>query len=44
MKKQEHLKPLTKQQFIKRALKSQEDIKAGRTTTLKKLRKEIRTW
>ena len=38
------LKPFTKQQLVKRALASEKDIAAGRTTTLKQLRKEVKNW
>ena len=43
-KEERFLKPFTKQQFIKRALTSEKDIKNGRTTSLKDLRKEVKTW
>jgi hypothetical protein len=43
-KEERFLKPFTKQQIIKRALSSEKDIQAGRTTSLKKLRKEITKW
>jgi hypothetical protein len=36
-----YLKPFTKQQLIKRAINSEKDIKAGRTTSIKDLRREI---
>ena len=39
-----HLKPFTKKQLIERALLSEKDIKNGRTTSLKDLRKEVKTW
>lgn len=39
-----YLKPFTKQQLVKRALASEKDIKAGRTTSIKELRKEVRNW
>ena len=43
--KEDHvLKPFTKEQIIERALKSEDDIKNGRVTTLSKLRKEIKSW
>ena len=38
------LKPFTKQQLVKRALALEKDIAAGRTTTLKQLRKEVKNW
>jgi hypothetical protein len=38
------LKPFTKAQLIKRAKISERDIKAGRTTELSSLRKEILKW
>lgn len=37
-------KPFTQQQIIERALASEKDIEAGRTTSLKKLREEIKSW
>ena len=43
-KEERFLKPFTKQQLIKRALASEKDIKNGRTTSLKNLRKEAKTW
>ncbi len=43
-KEERFLKPFTKQQLIKRALTSEKDIKNGRTTSLKDLRKEVKTW
>lgn len=43
-KEERLLKPFTKQQVIKRALVSEKDIKSGRTTSLKSLRKEIKNW
>lgn len=44
IKAKQQAKQLTKQQLVKRALMSERDIKAGRTTSLKELRREIRTW
>jgi len=38
------LKPFTKAQITERALKSEADIKAGRVTSLSKLKKEIKNW
>ena len=38
------LKPFTKTEVIERALKSEEDIKAGRVTSLSKLKKQIKNW
>lgn len=43
-KEERYLKPFTKQQLIKRALISEKDIKEGRTTSLKDLRKEVKNW
>ena len=39
-----YLQPFTKQQLVKRALQSEEDIKNGRLTGLAKLRKEVKNW
>jgi len=38
------LKPFTKQQLMKRALASEKDIAAGKTTGIKQLRKEVKNW
>jgi len=38
------LKPFTKQQLMKRALTSEKDIAAGKTTGIKQLRKEVKNW
>jgi hypothetical protein len=38
------LKPFTQQQLIKRALASEKDIENSKTTSLKNLRKEVKSW
>ena len=38
------LKPFTEDQIIERAMKSEADIKAGRVTSLSKLKKEVKNW
>lgn len=37
-------KPMTKEELIKRALQSEEDIKNGNIISLEDLKKEIQTW
>jgi len=43
-RQEEAVKPFTMEEIVKRAKKSEEDIKKGRTINIKSLRKEIRTW
>ena len=43
-RQEEALKPFTRAELVKRAKKSEDDIKNKRTTSIKSLRKEIRTW
>lgn len=38
------LKPFTKTEITKRALRSEKDIKEGKGTSLSKLKKEIKGW
>lgn len=42
--KERLLKPFTQQQIVERALASEQNIKEGKTTSLTKLRKEIKSW
>jgi hypothetical protein len=42
--KERYLRPFTKKQLVKRALASEQDIKNGKTTSLKDLRKQVKSW
>ena len=43
-RQEEAIKPFTKAELVRRAKKSEDDIKNGRTTTVKALKKEMRNW
>jgi hypothetical protein len=43
-KYEKSLKPMSKAELIRRAKKSEEDIKAGRVFTTEELEKEMATW